>query len=133
MPLEDFAEFIAKRLSRGRIVEAGIGFQTKVALRLTELGFDVIAVDWNIRAVENARRVGIHAEIDDLFHPRLKLYRGVVGVYSVRPTPELVPAVIELGKVLGVPVFILPLTGDPRPSEAKLENFKGLPIYVYTP
>lgn len=98
MPIEDFADFIASRVPKGKVVELGIGFQFKVALRLKELGYDVLAVDWNPASVEKAGELGINAVRDDLFSPNLELYRGVKALYSVRPTPEIVRSILELGK-----------------------------------
>lgn len=68
MSLEDFADFIASMVPKGKVVELGIGFQFKVALRLKELGYDVLAVDWNPASVEKAGgELGINAVRDDLF------------------------------------------------------------------
>jgi len=133
MPIEDFADFLAKEVPKGRIAELGIGFQLQVALRLKELGYDVLAVDWNGRAVENARRAGINAVRDDLFRPKLELYRGAKAIYSVRPAPEIIAPILRLGETLGAPVYILPLSGDSRPPGTRLVNFGGLAIYVYNP
>jgi uncharacterized UPF0146 family protein len=130
MSLEDFADFIASRVPKGKVVELGIGFQFKVALRLKELGYNVLAVDWNPASVEKAGEFGINAVRDDLFSPNLELYRGVNALYSVRPTPEIVMPILELGKKLGVPVYILPLTGDTMPRTMRLINYRGLAIYV---
>ena len=133
MPLEDFAEFLAGEVPRGKIVELGIGFQFKVALKLKSLGYDVLAIDWNPQAVERARELGIEAVRDDLFSPRLELYRNARALYSVRPTPEIVQPILELGRKVGVPVYILPLTGDSMPKGMRLVNHRGLAIYVYNP
>ncbi|WP_297490002.1 UPF0146 family protein [Thermococcus sp.] len=133
MGIEALAEFIAETVERGKIVEAGIGFHLKVALRLKELGYDVLAVDWNEKAVENARKAGINAIRDNLFRPKLGLYLGAKAVYSVRPTPEMLAPILRLGGALKVPVYILPLSGDPRARGTTLVNFRGLAIYVYNP
>ncbi|NJE49453.1 UPF0146 family protein [Thermococcus sp. 9N3] len=131
--LEKLAEFIAQNFPRGKAVELGIGFQTKVALRLTELGYDVLAIDWNEKAVENARKAGIKALRDDLFRPMLGLYRDAVVLYSVRPTPEIMKPIVELSKNTGVPLVVLPLSGDSVPRPMRLVNYGGLAIYVYKP
>ncbi|ANF22282.1 UPF0146 family protein [Thermococcus piezophilus] len=130
MPIEDFAEFLAEKVPKGKIVELGIGFQFKVALRLRERGYDVLAVDWNPASVERARELGINAVRDDIFNPRLKLYKDAKAMYSVRPTPEIVQQILELGKRLGLPVYILPLSGDTMPSNLKLINHRRLAIYM---
>ncbi len=133
MPIEDFAEFLASNVPRGKVVEVGIGFQFKVALRLMELGYEVLAVDWNPESVERARKLGINAVKDDVFNPNLELYRGAKAVYSVRPTPEIVAPILELGRKLRVPVYILPLAGDTMPRGMRLVNFRGLAIYTAKP
>ncbi|WP_297476020.1 UPF0146 family protein [Thermococcus sp.] len=133
MPIEDFADFLASEVPRGKIAELGIGFQFKVALTLKELGYDVLAVDWNPQAVEKAEELGISAVKDDLFSPNLELYRSTKALYSIRPTPEIVKPILELSKRLGVPVYILPLAGDAMPKTMRLVNFRGLAIYVYNP
>jgi uncharacterized UPF0146 family protein len=130
MAIEDFADFLAMEVPRGKIAELGIGFQFKVALRLIELGYDVLAVDWNPSSVEKARELGINAVRDDLLNPNLELYANVKLLYSVRPTPEIVKPIIKLGDELGVPVYILPLSGDTMPRGMRLLNFKGLAIYA---
>ncbi|WP_297549829.1 UPF0146 family protein [Thermococcus sp.] len=131
--LEGMAKFISKNFPKGKAVELGIGFQTKVALKLMELGYDVLAVDWNEKAVENARRLGINAVRDDLFSPRLELYRDAVVLYSVRPTPEIMRPIAELSHRTGIPVVILPLSGDTVPRGFRLINHGNLAIYVYKP
>ncbi|WP_258083332.1 UPF0146 family protein [Thermococcus thermotolerans] len=133
MPVEDFAEFLAGKVPKGKIVELGVGFQFKVALRLKELGYDVLAIDWNPKSVKKAKELGINAARDDLFNPRLELYHGAKALYSVRPTPEIVRPILSLGEKLGLPVYILPLTGDVMPRGMKLVNYRGLPIYVAKP
>ncbi|WP_297481282.1 UPF0146 family protein [Thermococcus sp.] len=131
--LEGMAEFISKNFPKGKAVELGIGFQPKVALKLMELGYNVLAVDWNEKAVENARKLGINAVKDDLFSPSLKLYRDAVVLYSVRPTPEIMGPIAKLSHRTGVPAVILPLSGDTVPRGFKLINHGSLAIYVYKP
>ena len=133
MPIEDFADFLASEVPRGKIAELGIGFQFRVALKLKELGYDVLAVDWNPQAVGKAGELGISAVRDDLFRPNFKLYRSAKALYSIRPTPEIVKPILELSRRLGVPVYILPLSGDSMPRAMRLVNFRGLAIYVYNP
>jgi len=130
MHIENFAEFLAGEVPKGKIVELGIGFQFKVALRLKELGYDVLAVDWNPGSVKKAKELGINAVRDDLFNPRLELYRNANALYSVRPPPEIVRPILNLGKRLGLPVYILPLAGDTMPRGMRLVNYRGLAIYV---
>ncbi len=130
MPIEDFAYYLKERIN-GRIAEIGVGFNFKVALKLKELGLDVFVVDWNSKAVEKARELGLKAYVDDVFKPNLSLYSEVSAIYSVRPTPEIVKPILELGRKLHVPVYILPFSLDEMPKEMKLENYKGMAIYKW--
>ena len=133
MALEEFAHFIAEKSEGKRAIEIGVGFQLSVALKLRELGYEVTVVDWNEEALENARKAGLKAVRDNVFNPRIEVYRGTDVVYSVRPTPEIVRPILDLGRLLRKPVYILPFTGDPMPPGARLVNYHGLAIYVYSP
>lgn len=130
MVLEKFAHFIAENSPGGKAVEVGVGFQLSVALKLRELGYDVTVVDWNEKAVENARKAGLKAIRDDVFNPRLGIYRDADVIYSIRPTPEIVKPILRLGRTLNKPVYILPFSGDPVPPGTRLVNYHGLAIYV---
>jgi len=130
MSLRDFADFLKGEIPRGRVVEIGIGFRFDVALRLRDLGYDVLAVDWNPESVRKAEELGIRAVRDDVFNPRVKLYGNPRGIYSIRPTPETVPAILKLGVMLGAPVYILPLSGDTMPRRMRLVNYRGLAVYT---
>ncbi len=133
MTLKEFAHFIAENAPGRRTIEIGIGFQLSVALRLKELGYEVTVVDWNEEAVENAEREGLKAVKDDVFNPRMEIYRGTDVIYSVRPTPEIVEPILHIGRNLKKPVYILPFSGDPVPPGTQLVNYRGLAIYVYKP
>jgi hypothetical protein len=129
MPMEKFAEYLFKKLRGGRIVEIGVGYNFKVALKLKEFGFDVIVVDWNKDSVKKASELGLKALVDNIFEPSLEVYKDVKAIYSVRPTPEMVNYLINLSNKLKVPLYILPFSLDEMPRKLKLENYKGLAIY----
>jgi len=130
MALEEFAYFIAENSPGRKALEVGVGFQLSVALKLRELGYEVTVIDWNEKAVENARKAGLRAIKDDVFNPRLEIYEGTDVIYSVRPTPEIVEPILRLGRTLRKPVYILPFSGDPVPPGTRLVNYRGLAIYV---
>ncbi|MCD6372417.1 MAG: hypothetical protein J7L37_02540 [Thermococcus sp.] len=130
MKLEDFAYFIAENSPGKRAIEIGVGFQLSVALKLRELGYDVTVIDWNEKAVENAKKAGLKAVRDNVFNPRLEIYRDADVIYSVRPTPEIVRPILKLGRITKNPVYILPLSGDPIPPGTRLVNYRGLAIYT---
>ncbi|HDZ36659.1 MAG TPA: hypothetical protein ENH81_07120 [Thermococcus sp.] len=130
MAIEEFAYFIAENSPGKRAVEIGVGFQLSVALKLRELGYDVTVIDWNEKAVANARKAGLNAIRDDVFNPRLEIYRDADVIYSVRPTPEIVRPILRLGRTIKKPVYILPFSGDPIPPGTRLVNYRGLAIYA---
>ena len=83
MPLlrgaKDLAQFIGKNYS-GRVVEIGAGHVLEVALHLASMGRDVMVTD-----KEERNLGGLHVEKDDIFMPRLDLYREASLLYSIRP------------------------------------------------
>ncbi|MFA4701757.1 UPF0146 family protein [Pyrococcus kukulkanii] len=131
--MDSVAEFIAKRCMARKVIEVGIGFYTKVAEKLRELNVNVIVIDVNEDSIKKARELGLEGHVDDIFNPSLELYKGACCIYSIRPTPEMMPALLKLAKNLRVPLYIVPLTGDSPPREMKLINYKGIPIYKWEP
>ncbi|CAB49118.1 UPF0146 family protein [Pyrococcus abyssi] len=129
----EVAEFIAREVKKGKVIEVGIGFYTRIAKRLKELGFDVLAIDINKDAVVNAKNSGLNAEVDDIFNPNISLYMGAKAIYSIRPTPEMMNYILKISKAVKVPAYIVPLTGDPVPQGMKLITYRGIPIYKWEP
>lgn len=126
---EKLAQYFAQKFKKGRIIEIGVGFNFKAALKLKELGFDILVVDWNPKAVERAKELKLNAVIDDIFNPQLEIYNDTNAIYSIRPTPEMMPYLLKLAKTVKVPLYIIPLSTDTVPKGMKLENYKGLAIY----
>ncbi|NPA48025.1 MAG: hypothetical protein GXO14_05225 [Thermococci archaeon] len=125
--MEMFADFLNLR-TQGLLVELGVGFNFKVALRLKALGRDVVVVDKNEAAVKAAERAGLKAYVDDIFDPAVGIYSDAGALYSVRPTPELVPSIVRLAAIVSRPVYLLPFSGDSVPG--RLVNYRGVPIYI---
>ena len=133
MSLKDLVIFLNSREPKGKLVEIGVGFNFKVALKLKELGRDIIVVDWNLEAIEKAKELGLKAYVDNIFTHNLALYKDASVIYSIRPTPEIIKPILELGKRVKVPVYIVPFSLDVMPKSLKLENYKGIPIYSWAP
>ena len=131
--MDSVAEFIAKKCKAGKVIEIGVGFYTKIAEKLRELNVNVIVVDVNESSIKRARELGLEGYVDDIFNHSPEIYRGACCIYSIRPTPEMMPALLRLAKKLGVPLYIVPLTGDSPPKEMKLINYRGIPIYKWEP
>ncbi len=102
----DLAEFIAENYS-GRVVEVGAGFAAEVALGLRERGLDVSLTDKEERLLGS-----LQVEKDDIFSPRLELYRGASLIYSIRPPLEMQLAMGQLAALIGADVLVRPLMDE---------------------
>lgn len=103
---DDLAEFIAENYS-GRVVEVGAGYVPEVALGLRERGLDLVLTDKEERLLGSLR-----VEKDDIFSPRLKLYRGASLIYSIRPPLEMQLAMGQLASLIGADVLVRPLMDE---------------------
>jgi uncharacterized UPF0146 family protein len=103
---DDLAEFIARNYS-GRVVEVGVGYFLEVALGLKARGLDVVLTDKEERFL-----CGLRVEKDDIFLPRLELYRGASLLYSIRPPLELQLAMGLQAAKIGADVLVRPLMDE---------------------
>jgi uncharacterized UPF0146 family protein len=103
---DDLAEFIAENY-RCRVVEVGVGYFPEVALGLQARGLDVVLTDKEERFLGSLR-----VEKDDIFSPRLELYRGASLLYSIRPPLELQLAMGQLASLIGADVLVRPLMDE---------------------
>ncbi len=115
------AEFIAQRYKR--VAEIGIGNNVEIAELLKSKGVSVVATD--VKKVNTS----VEFYIDDVFNPKLEIYRGVELIYSIRPPPEMFRAIIKLSKLLDADCIIKPLYGDYFDGE--LVNYKGVSFYLW--
>ncbi|WP_202318884.1 UPF0146 family protein [Archaeoglobus neptunius] len=118
------AEFIAGRY-RGKVVEVGIGNFTAVAEMLAKSGLHVVATDVVRRKVPD----GVGFFVDDINSPRLWIYDKASLVYSIRPPPEIVPAILRVAGEIGADCIVKPLYGDH--FDGKLFNYRGLAFYYW--
>ncbi|MDQ1262265.1 MAG: uncharacterized protein QG575_1446, partial [Euryarchaeota archaeon] len=91
----------------GRVVEVGVGYFPEVALVLQARGLDVVLTDKEERLLG-----GLRVEKDDIFSPRLELYRGASLLYSIRPPLEMQLAMGLLAAKIGVDVLVRPLMDE---------------------
>jgi len=103
---DDLAQFIARNYS-GRVVEVGAGYVSEVAQGLKARGLDVVLTDKEERLLG-----GLRVEKDDIFSPRLELYRGASLLYSIRPPLEMQLAMGLLASQLGADVLVRPLQDE---------------------
>ena len=103
---DDLAQFIAGNYS-GRVVEVGVGYALEVALGLRARGMDVVLTDKEERLLGS-----LQVEKDDIFSPRLELYRGASLLYSIRPPLEMQLAMGLLALELGADVLVRPLMDE---------------------
>ena len=103
---EDLAEFIVRNYT-GRVVEVGVGHRADVALQLALCpSLSVVVTD-----VEERLLGSLRVAKDDIFSPRLDLYRGASLLYSIRPPLEMQLAMGALAASVGADVLVRPL-GD---------------------
>ena len=103
---EDLAGYIARNY-RGKVVEVGVGHYCQVAGLLAAQGLQVILTDREERLV-----AGLKVEKDDIFSPRLELYRGAGLIYSIRPPLEMQLAMGDLAAKVGADVLVRPLMDE---------------------
>ena len=103
---EDLAAYIARNCS-GRVVEVGVGYYSDVALLLASLGLQVILTDREERIL-----AGLKVEEDDIFSPRLELYRGAGLIYAIRPPLEIQLAMGIVAAKVGADILIRPLMDE---------------------
>ena len=103
---DDLARFIADNYS-GRVVEVGVGYFPGVALALIERGLEVTLTDKEERLLG-----GLLVEKDDVFSPRMELYRGADLLYSIRPPLEIQLSMGQIALRIGADVLIRPLMDE---------------------
>ena len=103
---EDLAEFIGQNYS-GRIVEVGAGRVLEVARLLSARGLKVMLTDREERLAGSLR-----IEKDDIFAPRMELYRRASLLYSIRPPLELQIAMGEVAARVGADILVRPLQDE---------------------
>jgi uncharacterized UPF0146 family protein len=126
---DDLAEFIAENY-RGRVVEVGVGYFADVALGLQARGLDVVLTDKEERLLGSLR-----VEKDDIFSPRLELYRGASLLYSIRPPLELQLAMGLLAAKVGADVLVRPLMDEVTELQGfarRLVNYGEARFYLFS-
>ena len=103
---EDLAGYIARNY-REKVVEVGVGHYCQVAGLLAAQGLQVILTDREERLV-----AGMKVEKDDIFSPRLWLYRGASLIYALRPPVEIQLAIGEVAAEIGADVLVRPLMDE---------------------
>lgn len=103
---DDLVEYIVKNYS-DHVVEVGAGYAADVALGLKARGLDVVLTDKEERLLG-----GLLVEKDDIFSPRLELYRGASLLYSIRPPLEMQLAMGLLALELDADVLVRPLQDE---------------------
>jgi uncharacterized UPF0146 family protein len=103
----------------------------EVALHLVSMGRDVMVTD-----KEERNLGGLHVEKDDIFMPRLDLYREASLLYSIRPPLELQLAMGILASMLGADILIRPLNDEVAELPGfvrRLVNAGEARFYIFRP
>jgi len=113
------------------VVEVGVGYYLKVAKTLRDHGLDVTVIDVKRDVIERARREGLNGQLDDVFNPRLKIYRYADLLYSIRPPRDLQYQLLRLSREYRVPLIVRPLSGEFPVEGLKLINYRGEVLYLH--
>ena len=112
---EELAFFIFKNFhSLKKVIELGVGFSPQVAIRLSQLipEAEIIVVDKNAETLKGLDRFGLKAVRDDIFNPKLEIYRSADLLYSIHPPLELIEPMKKLAEKVKAPLLIKPLSED---------------------
>ena len=115
-----------------KIIEIGIGYYFNVAKSLNNHeNLNLIVIDANKDAIDKAKKEGLNAFVDDIFEPKLDVYKDADLIYSIRPPRDLQPFILNICKKYSIPLLIKPLYGETPINDLKLINYKGNALYVW--
>ena len=118
-------------IEKSCIVEVGVGYYLNVAKILKSYGINVIVVDIKEDVIERAKREGLNGQVDDIFNPKLEIYKHADLIYSIRPPRDLQYQLLKLSKRYKVPLIIRPLSGEFVVDGLKLINYRGEVLYIH--
>lgn len=129
--MEDVVSFIIHNYSgASKIVEVGVGAFPFIASSVKKLlpNVKVIVTDVNYdRLMDVGRRYPwLNVAYDDVFNPRLEIYEGASLIYSIRPPPEMVPAMVKIALIVKSDLLIRPLTGEEAGFNASKLNWRSV-------
>ncbi|ABR56221.1 Protein of unknown function UPF0146 [Methanococcus aeolicus Nankai-3] len=117
-----------------KIIEIGVGYYFNIAKSLNNHeNLNLIVIDANNDAVEKAKKEGLNAFVDDIFNPKLDIYKDADLIYSIRPPRDLQPFILNICKKYGISLLIKPLYGETPINDLKLINYKGNALYCFNP
>ena len=115
-----------------KIIEIGIGYYFNVAKSLNNHeNLNLIVIDANKDAIDKAKKEGLNAFVDDIFEPKLDVYKDADLIYSIRPPRDLQPFILNICKKYSIPLLIKPLYGETPINDLKLINYKGNALYLW--
>jgi uncharacterized UPF0146 family protein len=117
-------EYIAGNYRRA--VEVGIGENTTAAEILLAAGVPVIGTDIGGPDLQGIVRI----ERDDIFCPRIDLYRGTEVIYAIRPPVELVPPLIVLARRINCDLIVYHLGFECYGNGGRIIDC-GVPLHLY--
>ena len=118
-------------IENSNVIEVGVGHYLKVAKALKDCGINITVVDIKEDVIERAKREGLNGQLDDVFNPKLEIYKYADLIYSIRPPRELQCQLLKLSKEYKVPLIIRPLSGEFVIDGLKLINYRGEVLYLY--
>ncbi|BDC35483.1 MAG: hypothetical protein EF806_00610 [Candidatus Methanoliparum thermophilum] len=106
MLYSDLAEYIIKKYGNNKVIEIGVGKNFQLGILLYK-DTEYIATD--IFIVENAP---FKIVIDDIFDPKISLYKNARLLVSINPPEEIQPEICKLGRRISANIIIKPLNGE---------------------
>ena len=85
-----------------RAIEAGIGRNEEAAKIVSSAGTLIRCTDVKALGVSK----GLPFSLDDIFSPDDSLYKGAEVIYAIRPSPEMIPPLIELAQRINADLIV---------------------------
>ena len=126
---EDIAEYILKNY-KYKVVEVGVGNLPQIAFALKDI-IHVVVTDINEQKSEGLRFV-----IDDIFAPDIRIYKGAMLIYSIRPPIDMQEAIAKIAKKVGADLLIRPFGNEKAElgklfKSCKVVNYKRARFFLY--
>ncbi|OGW36310.1 MAG: hypothetical protein A2Y97_09585 [Nitrospirae bacterium RBG_13_39_12] len=102
---EGLVDYIA--LNYKSTAEVGIGHFPDIAFALLAKGVKVFATD-----VLPFHYDGLKVVVDDITCPNISTYKEIDLIYSLRPSPEMVPYMVRLAGILSSDLIVKPLSSE---------------------
>jgi len=106
MIYSDLAEYIIKKYGNNKVIEIGVGKNLQLGILLYR---DTMYIATDIFITKNAP---FKIVIDDIFNPKMSLYKNAKLLVSINPPEEIQPEICKVGRIISANVIIKPLNEE---------------------